>query len=182
MVELRSLGVDGGDVGGSSSCAVVLETEACLEATGKWLVRDRSTGDGVQEENFSPRRSAAVGRVDLDFSKHCMERCQTLGLFLEELPNPVLEHGVRVFAVAGNPRFTHRTMQVLLFCGRIVPFNNREHDNPHVRGPELVKKQSLRSRRSPGSLTFTLQAVATASSAVISNSFVPNVVGGARTV
>jgi hypothetical protein len=47
------------------------------------------------------------------------------GLFLEEPPKPVLEHGVQGFAVAGKPRVTHRTMQVLLFVCQIFPFNNR---------------------------------------------------------
>jgi hypothetical protein len=41
LVELRSRGVDGGDVFGSSSRGVILETEARPEATGKDLVRDR---------------------------------------------------------------------------------------------------------------------------------------------
>jgi hypothetical protein len=30
-------------------------------------------------------------------------------------------------------------MQVLLFGSQMFPFNNREHDNPHVGGPELFK-------------------------------------------
>jgi hypothetical protein len=49
-------------------------------------------------------------------------------------------------------------------------------------GPSSSKIQSRRNKMSPASLTFNLQAVATARSAVTSNNFVPNVVGGARAV
>jgi hypothetical protein len=73
-------------------------------------VRDRSTGNGVQKENFRPRRSATVGRVEIDFCKHFVEGCESLGQFLEEPPKPVLEHGVRGFAVAGKPRVAQCTM------------------------------------------------------------------------
>ena len=45
---LRSRGVDGVDVGSSSSRGVILETDARLEATVKELLRDRCTCDGVQ--------------------------------------------------------------------------------------------------------------------------------------
>jgi hypothetical protein len=110
VAELRSRDVDGGDVVGSSSRGVILEIEARSETTGKELVRNRSTCDWVHEENFRPRRSVTVWRVYLDFCKHFVERCESLGLFLEEFPKPVLEHGVRGFAVAGNPRFAHGTM------------------------------------------------------------------------
>jgi hypothetical protein len=103
---LTSRGGDGGDVGSSG---VILETEARLEATGKELVRDRDPSDGVQRENFRPRRSATVGRVDLDFCKHFVEGCESLGLFLEEPPNPVLEYGVRGFAVAGISLESHES-------------------------------------------------------------------------
>jgi hypothetical protein len=44
---------------------------------------------------FRPGRSATVGRVDLDFCKHFVEGCERLGLFLEQPPKPVLEHGER---------------------------------------------------------------------------------------
>jgi hypothetical protein len=113
-------------------------------------VRDRRTGDGVQKEYFRPRRSATVGRVDLDFCKHFVEGCEILGLFLEEPPKPVLEHGVRVFTVAGKPRVAHRTMQVLLFVGQNIPFNNREHDDPHVWGPNLFKNPVSKEKKVPG--------------------------------
>jgi hypothetical protein len=33
----------------------------------------------------------------------------------------------------------YHTMQFLLFSGQSVPFNNREHDDPHVRRPELLE-------------------------------------------
>ena len=72
-----------------------------------------------------------------------------MGLFLEELPKPVMEHGVRSFAVARKPRFTHRKMQVLLCSGQIFPFNNREHDNPHARGPELLKNPVTKEQKVP---------------------------------
>jgi hypothetical protein len=100
------------------------ETKARLEATGKELVRDRCTGDGVQKENFRPHRCATVRRVNLDFRKQFVAGCESLGLFLEEPPKPVLEHGVRGFAVAGKSRVTHRTMQFLLIGGQMFPFNN----------------------------------------------------------
>jgi hypothetical protein len=58
-------------------------------------VRDGCPGDWVQKENFRPRRCTTFMRVDLDFRKHFVEGCETLGLFLEEPPKPVLKHGVR---------------------------------------------------------------------------------------
>ena len=67
VAELRSRGVDRSDVVKSRSHRVILETETRLEATSEELVRDRRTGDGVQKENFRPRRSTTVTRVDLDF-------------------------------------------------------------------------------------------------------------------
>lgn len=67
VAELRSRGVDGGNVVKSGSHGVILEVETRLEATSEELVRDRRTGDGVQKENFRPRRSTTVTRVDLDF-------------------------------------------------------------------------------------------------------------------
>jgi hypothetical protein len=65
----------------------------------------------------------------LDFCKHFVEGCESLGLFLEEPPKPVLEHGVRGFAVAGKPRVSHRMMKVLLIVCQMFPFNNKQHDN-----------------------------------------------------
>jgi hypothetical protein len=44
VAELRSRSVHRSNVGSSRSCGVILETEACLEATGKELVCDRCTG------------------------------------------------------------------------------------------------------------------------------------------
>ena len=67
VAELRNRVVDGDNVVGSSSSGVILETEARPEATGKELVRNRSTCDGVQEEDSRPRRSAPVRGVNLDF-------------------------------------------------------------------------------------------------------------------
>jgi hypothetical protein len=67
VAELRSRGVDRGDVVKSGSHGVSLEVETRLEATSEELVRDRCTCDGVQKENFSPRRCTTVRRVDLDF-------------------------------------------------------------------------------------------------------------------
>jgi hypothetical protein len=67
VAELRSRGVDRGDVVKSGSHGVSLEVETRLEATSEELVRDRCTGDGVQKENFSPRRCTTVRRVYLDF-------------------------------------------------------------------------------------------------------------------
>ena len=67
VAELRSRGVDRSDVVKSRSHGVILEIEARLAATSEELVRDRCTGDGVQKENFRPRRCTTVRRVDLDF-------------------------------------------------------------------------------------------------------------------
>ena len=74
VAELRSRGVDRGDVVSSGNHGVILEIEARLEATSEELVRDRCTGDGVQKENFRPRRCATVRRVNLDFSKQGCEK------------------------------------------------------------------------------------------------------------
>jgi hypothetical protein len=49
VAELRNRGVDGGNVVGSRSRRVILETEARPEATGKDLVRDRGTCDLFHE-------------------------------------------------------------------------------------------------------------------------------------
>jgi hypothetical protein len=67
VAELRNRDVDRGDVVKSGSHGVILEVETRLEATYEELVRDRCTGDGVQKENFRPRRCTTVRRVDLDF-------------------------------------------------------------------------------------------------------------------
>jgi hypothetical protein len=81
VAEFRSRGVDRGDVFKSRSHGVILdfvsertikdhhhlEIEVRLEATSEELVRDRCTCDGVQKENFYPRRCATVRRVYLDF-------------------------------------------------------------------------------------------------------------------
>ena len=60
VAELRSRGVDRGDVVKIRSHRVILQIEARLEATSEELVRDRCTCDGVQEENFclGPRMGA----------------------------------------------------------------------------------------------------------------------------
>jgi hypothetical protein len=76
VAELRSRGVDRSDVVKSRSHGVILETETRLEATSEDLVRDRCTGDGVQKENFRPRRCTTVRRVNLDFRKHFVEGCE----------------------------------------------------------------------------------------------------------
>jgi hypothetical protein len=67
VAELRSRGVDRVYVVKSRSHRVSLEVEARLEATNEELVRDRCTCDGVQKENFRPRRCTTVRRVYLDF-------------------------------------------------------------------------------------------------------------------
>ncbi len=94
VAELRSRGVDRGNVVKSRSHGVILETETRLEATSEELVRDRCTCAGVQKENFRPRRCTIVRRVYLDFCKHFVKGCERFCLFLEEPPKPVLEHGV----------------------------------------------------------------------------------------
>jgi hypothetical protein len=67
VAELRSRDIDRVDVVKSGSHGVILEVETRLESTSEELVRDRRTSDGVQKENFSPRRCTTVRRVDLDF-------------------------------------------------------------------------------------------------------------------
>jgi hypothetical protein len=67
VAELRSRGVDRGDVFKGGSHGVILEVETRLEATSEELVRDRCTSDGVQKENFRPRRCTTVRRDDLHF-------------------------------------------------------------------------------------------------------------------
>ena len=126
MAELRSRGVDRNDVVKSRSHGVILETETRLETTSEELVRDRCTGDGVQKENFHPRRGrcTTVRRVNFDFRNFFVKGCERFCLFLEEPPKPVLEHGVRGFAVAGEPRFAHCAMQFLLIVSQMFPFDN----------------------------------------------------------
>jgi hypothetical protein len=41
-------------------------------------------------------------------------------------------------------------MQVLLFLSQSVPFNNREHDDPHVRSPELLENPVAKRQKVPG--------------------------------
>jgi hypothetical protein len=60
---MRSRDVDRGYVVKSRSHGVILEIETRLEATSEELVRDRCTSDGVQNENFRPRRCATVRQV-----------------------------------------------------------------------------------------------------------------------
>ncbi len=67
VAELRSRGVDRDNVVKSGSHGVIFEVETRLETTSKELMRERRTGDGVQKENFRPRRCTTVRRVDLDF-------------------------------------------------------------------------------------------------------------------
>jgi hypothetical protein len=52
VAELRSRGVDRGDVVKSRSHGVIFEVEARLEAASEELVRDRCTGDWVQKKKF----------------------------------------------------------------------------------------------------------------------------------
>jgi hypothetical protein len=141
VAELRNRGVDGSDVVKSRSLGVILETKTRLQATSKELVRNRCTGDGVQKENFRPRRCTTIRRVDPDFRKHFVEGCERFCLFLEEPPKPVLEHGVRGFAVAGEPRFAHRAMQFLLI-GCLVP---RREAPPSVATPTVLSASVISS-------------------------------------
>jgi hypothetical protein len=41
-------------------------------------------------------------------------------------------------------------MQVLLIVGQMFPFDNREHDNPHVGGPELLENPVTKELKVPG--------------------------------
>jgi hypothetical protein len=78
-----------------------------------------------------------------------------------------------------------------LVVGQTFSFNNREHDNPHIGGPEILKNPVTKEQKVPGVFDIYLahqekvmhvdgRAAATVSSAVISNSLVPKVVGMAR--
>jgi hypothetical protein len=57
---------------------------------------------------------------------------------------------VRGFAVAGEPRFAHGTMQLLLIVSQMFPFDNGDHHSPHVGGPELLKKPVTKEQKVPG--------------------------------
>jgi len=76
--------------------------------------------------------------------------CERFCLFLEEPPKPVLQHGVRGFAVAGDPRFAHCDMQFLLIVGQMFPFHNGEHHSPHAGGAKLLKKPVTKEQKVPG--------------------------------
>jgi len=41
-------------------------------------------------------------------------------------------------------------MQFLSCIGQSVPFNNREHDDPHVRRPELLEDPVTKEQKVPG--------------------------------
>jgi hypothetical protein len=41
-------------------------------------------------------------------------------------------------------------MQVLLIVGQMFPFDNREHDNAHVGGPELLENPVTKELKVPG--------------------------------
>ena len=78
-----------------------------------------------------------------------MKGCERFCLFLEEPPKPVLQHGVRGFAVAGEPRFAHCAMQFLLIVSQMFLFDNGEHLSPHVGGPKLLKKPVTKEQKVP---------------------------------
>ncbi len=60
VAELRSRVVDRGNVVKIRSHGVILETKTRLEDTSEELVSDKCTSDGVQKENFCPRRCTTV--------------------------------------------------------------------------------------------------------------------------
>ena len=63
VAELRHACVNGRDVVGACCRGVVLETETRLEATGKELVRNGGTCEGVQEKFFGPSSGTTVRRA-----------------------------------------------------------------------------------------------------------------------
>ena len=72
-------------------------------------------------------------------------------------------------------------MQFFLFICQRYPFDNREHDKPHVRGPDLLEETLTKKKKVPGSLTLIhLQATVIARSAVTSNRLLLYSVGGER--
>jgi len=136
VAELRHACVNGRDVVGACCRGVVLETETRLEAAGKELVRNEGTCDWVQEKDFCPCSCTTGRRAGSDFRKH----------------HPVkrLEHGFRGFAVAGEPDEPHVGILRLLVVKQCVPFNNREHDEPHVGRPEFLDEGFTKEQKVPG--------------------------------
>jgi hypothetical protein len=94
VAKLRHAGVDGRYVVRTGGRGVILETETRLEATGKELVRNGGTCEGVQEKDFGPGSGVTVIRAWFDFRKHPVKRGKSFGLLLEELPGPTA--GVRL--------------------------------------------------------------------------------------
>ena len=67
VAELRSRVFDRGDVVKIRSHGDILETKTRLEATGKELVSNRGTCEGVQEKDFGPGSATTVRRAWFDF-------------------------------------------------------------------------------------------------------------------
>jgi hypothetical protein len=122
-----------------------------LEAAGEELVRNGGACDGVQEKDFCPCRCTTVRRAGFDFRKHPVKRSKIFSLLLEELPKPVLEDGFRGFDVVGEPGESHVDVLHLLVdeqCGD--PFNDREHDKPHVGRQEFLDEFFTKEQKVPG--------------------------------
>jgi hypothetical protein len=174
--ELRHACVNGRDVVSAGSRGVVLATETRLEAVGKELVRNGSTCNGVQEKDFCPCIGTTVRRAGFDFYKHPVKRSKGFGLLLEELPKAVMEYGFRGFAIAGESGETH--VGRLLVGGQCGPFNNGEHDEPHVGRPEFFDEGFTKGQKVPG--IFDALACGDNGKDRYDLSFVPCDAGGAR--
>jgi hypothetical protein len=78
-----------------------------------------------------------------------VKRSKGFGLLLEELPKPVLEYCFRGFAVAGEPSEPHVGVLSLLVNGQCGPFNDGEHDEPHVGRPEFYNEGFTKGQKVP---------------------------------
>jgi hypothetical protein len=81
VAKLRHAGIDGRYVVRAVCREVILETETRLEATGKELVHNEGTCEGVQEKDFCPCNSATVRRAWFDFRQHPVKRGKSFGLW-----------------------------------------------------------------------------------------------------
>ena len=63
MAKFRHAGVDGHDVVRACGRGVMLEAKTRLEATGKELVSNGGTCEGVQEKFFGPSSGTTVRRA-----------------------------------------------------------------------------------------------------------------------
>ena len=85
--KLRHAGVDGRNVVGAGGRGVIFEAETRLEATGKELVRNRSTCQWVQDKNFCPGGCATIERTGAHAHKNLVQGLKILHLLLKSFQN-----------------------------------------------------------------------------------------------